>query len=338
MGAICKVEEKDLIYAIDKIDYWYKKNLKYLTIVTVPFNTSCIFKDIIQQLSKNKEKVLYVWGLKKENKELITALKDSDLNIKYSYIEKGKSNSDLTFIHYKNICNIRDEYKLIIFDDITYFSDLSSKEVRELLDKCSAIGQRILLYSIEKIALIGEKFEFAAYNYNQPFLEPRVLTTRIDLNKDIPYSLYDYLIWFRDNRHKVAIYVPNKNNISDVYDYFNNKLKLDDVKIIRASKENEIKKYEDVLKYNKKAIFIITDKIKELLQCCSINDAVVLFADDSIYNYKKIIYICGYLRKLNINSSEVLLISNNISEDIEKTKVMAREFNKKVWEKNLRRL
>lgn len=34
----------------------------------------------------------------------------------------------------------------------------------------------------------------------------------------------------------------------------------------------------------------------------------------------------------------MLLVSNNISQDIEKAKVMAREFNKKVWEKNLKKL
>ena len=34
MGSICKVERKDLSYALEKIDYWYKKGLKYLTIIT----------------------------------------------------------------------------------------------------------------------------------------------------------------------------------------------------------------------------------------------------------------------------------------------------------------
>ena len=39
MGNICKVSKEDLKYAVEKIDYWYKKNIKNLTIVTVPFNT-----------------------------------------------------------------------------------------------------------------------------------------------------------------------------------------------------------------------------------------------------------------------------------------------------------
>lgn len=29
MGGICKVNKEDLKYAIQKIDYWYKKHIKF---------------------------------------------------------------------------------------------------------------------------------------------------------------------------------------------------------------------------------------------------------------------------------------------------------------------
>ena len=70
MGSVCKVSKEDLKYAVEKIDYWYKKNIKNLTIFTVPFNTSCIFSNIIDVLSKNGCRILYVWGKRKENREL----------------------------------------------------------------------------------------------------------------------------------------------------------------------------------------------------------------------------------------------------------------------------
>ena len=44
------------------------------------------------------------------------------------------------------------------------------------------MGNKIIAYCIEKISLIGEKIELAAYNYEQPFVEPRIITTRINLN------------------------------------------------------------------------------------------------------------------------------------------------------------
>jgi hypothetical protein len=335
---VCKVEKEDLKYAFDKIDYWYKKNIRFLTIITVPFNTSCIFSNIISKLYQYNDKILYVWGKSGENRELINATREINSNITHSYIEKGVSTTNLTFVHYNNLKNINEKYNLIIFDDITYFSSLNSFAIKEILENCINLGERVLLYSIEKAALIGEKFELAAYNYKKPFVEPRILTTRIDLNEDIPYSLYDYLKWFKENNHKVAIYVPSKEKLNIVLDYFSNKLKLSGLKILKVSKDDELKRCEKVSKYKDKSILIVTNRIEELLEYCYIDDAVVLFSDNKRYNYKKILYICGQIRNINFKLPEVLLVSNDISEDMDKAKNMARDFNKKVWEKRLREL
>ena len=338
MGNVCKVAQEDLKYACDKIDYWYKKNIKFLTIITVPFNTSCVFSNIISKIAQSNGKVLYVWGKSGENRELVNKIREVNLKINHSYIEKGTSITNLTFAHHNNLVKIDEQYDLVIFDDITYFSNLNSANIRDMLEICASLGERVLLYSIEKMALIGEKFELAAYNYKKPFVEPRILTTRIDLNSDIPFTLYDYLKWFKENNRKVAIYVPNKEKLSIVHDYFVNKLKLSDVKIMKVSKDDEIKRCEKVLKHKDKAIFILTNKIEELLEYCYMDDAVVMFSDNERYSYKKFLYVCGQIRNINTQLPEVLLVSNDVSEDMEKAKNMARDFNKKVWEKRLREL
>ena len=334
----CKVTQEDLKYAYDKIDYWYKKNIKFLTIITVPFNTPCVFSNIISNFAQSNGKVLYVWGKNAENRELINIIRELNSDITHSHIEKGVSTTNLVFTHHDNLTKIDGQYDLVIFDDITYFSNLSSVNVRDGLEVCANLGERVLLYSIEKMALVGEKFELAAYNYKKPFVEPRILTTRIDLNVDIPYTLYDYLKWFKENNHKVAIYVPNKEKLDIVYDYFTSKLKLSEVKIIKVSKSNEIKRYERVSKYKDKTIFIITNKIEKILVYCYIDDSVIMFSDNERYNYKKILYVCGQIRNINLRLPEVLLVSNDISDDMDKAKNMARNFNKKVWEKRLREL
>ena len=74
MGGVCKVKEENIKYAVDKINFWYRKNIKFLTIVTVPFNTSCIFCDIINTISNSNKKILYIWGKNIENRELIACL------------------------------------------------------------------------------------------------------------------------------------------------------------------------------------------------------------------------------------------------------------------------
>ena len=83
MGGVCKVKKEDLKYAVQKIDYWYRKHIKFLTIITVPFNTSCIFADIIDKLSRSGERVLYVWGKDMENRELINSLREFNSQIMY---------------------------------------------------------------------------------------------------------------------------------------------------------------------------------------------------------------------------------------------------------------
>lgn len=338
MGGICKVNKEDLKYAIQKIDYWYKRHIKFLNIITVPFNTACFFSDIIDKVSKNGERILYVSGKKRENRELVNSIREFNSHITYSCFKDSDSNSQLAFINYNNLEKLNKEYDLVIFDDITCFSKISKDKLFEYIMKYEKIGKRIIVYSIEKLPFIGEKVEISAYNYEQPFVEPRIITTRIDLNMDIPYSLYEYINWFKNNNHKVAILVPDKEKVKLVYEYFEHKLRISEAKIIKVLEKNEMKKLERVLKYKDKSIFIITNQSEELLESCYIEDVVVIFADNIFFDYKKILYICGAMRKINYNVPEVLLVSNNISEDIDKAKDIARHFNKIVWEKSLKRL
>lgn len=336
MKGVCQVKKEDLKYAIEKIDCWYKKYIKFLTIVTIPFNTIVIFYDIVNKLSKQGEKVLYVWGKEIENRELINSIRESNSQLTYSNLKNSKEDTDLTFVSYKDLKKVKRKYDLIIFDDITYFSNISNYELSGYVRMGESIGKRIIIYSMEKLPIIGEKFELSAYNYECPFVEPRVITTRIDLNLDIPYSLYDYLKWFRDRHNTVAIIVPDKEKVKTVYEYFENKLKLSNVKIIKISGKNDVKRLEYVSNHKNKSIFIITNQSEELFENCYIDDAVVIFSE--YIDYKKILYICGAVRNMNNSIPEILLISNSISEDMDKAKDIARKFNEIVWKKSLRKL
>ena len=66
-------------------------------------------------------------------------------------------------------------------------------------------------------------------------VEPRLIMTRINLNSDIPYVLYEYIKWFKNNKKNVITYVPNKEDINKVYDYYDNKINLKEVRLIRGS-------------------------------------------------------------------------------------------------------
>lgn len=327
-----------LEYAIKKINSWYRRNIKFLTIITTPFNTSCIFAEIIDEFIKNNGKVLYVWGKTRQNRELIGKIREKNSKTTYSYIQNSKKSDQLIFANFYDLYDVRSNYDLIIFDDISCFSNLTLSNVRNHLEICNSIGKRVILYSTEKSSIIGEKIDIASYDYKKPFVEPRILMTRVNLNLDIPYSLYDYLEWFSKSNKKVAIYLPDLKKIDFFYDYFKYKLKIDNLKVLKAVTTKEIEKNSNVLNYDNKSIFIITNRYKELLDYCYVDDVVVLFSDNKRFGYKDLIYICGQVRKASNDFPEVLLVANSLSEDMERAKDMARKFNEKVWEKSLREL
>ena len=64
---------------------------------------------------------------------------------------------------------------------------------------------------------------------------------------------------------------------------------------------------------------------------------LVLFGDDASYTYKRIVYLCGCIDVKSDILPEVLLVSRDTSMDMDKSREIIREFNKRLWEKKLLR-
>ena len=60
---------------------------------------------------------------------------------------------------------------------------------------------------------------------------------------------------------------------------------------------------------------------------------MLLFSDDIYYSYKKIIYICAAINNTTKSTSELIMVSRDVSEDMDKAKNMIRELNRRLWEK-----
>ena len=328
---------KEFNNCTSKISKWYNKQSKILSIVTNPYNTSLIFLNIIKSLIKEKSKILYVWNGEGYNRELIESLKKDGLSFKYSYMEEKEVNDNLVFVNFKNIRNIKGCYDLCIIDDISKYSTFSKEEIREYIEYLYIYSKRIISYSIEKIINMGTSFNISDLIRRKVFIEPRIITTRVKLDEDMPYTLYDYLMWFKSNNRKVIIYAPNEEKINKIFNYYTNELKIKDIKIIKFLKNNTVKDIEYIYKIKNKSVFIITNNIREYSKGESGIDIVVLFADESFYNYKKIIYFCADVGKniKNKNIGEVLLVGKDISEDMDLAKDMTRGYNKNIWERGL---
>ena len=328
---------KEFNNCTSKISKWYNKQSKILSIVTNPYNTSLIFLNIIKSLIKEKNKILYVWNGEGYNRELIESLKKDGLNFTYSYMEEKEISANLVFVNFKNIRNIKEYYDLCIIDDISKYSTFSKEEIREYIEYLYLYSKRIISYSIEKIINMGTSFNISDLIRREVFVEPRIITTRVKLDEDMPYTLYDYLMWFKSNNRKVIIYAPNEEKINKIFNYYTNELKIKDIKIIKFLKNNNVKDIEYIYKIKNKSVFIITNNIREYSKGEDSIDIVALFADESFYNYKKILYFCADVGKnvKNKNIGEVLLVAKDISEDMDLAKDMTRGYNKNIWERGL---
>ena len=331
------VNDKEFNNCVFKINKWYNKQSKILNITTNPYNTTLIFIDIIKLLIEENKRVLYIWNGEKCNNEIIKELKKEGLEFKYSCNKEKNGSESLAFINFKDIECIKEYYDLCIIDDISCYSTLSKEELRCGLEYVYIYCKRIISYSIEKIVRMGTNLELIDLVRSKVFVEPRIITTRVKLDEDMPYTLYDYLVWFKNNNRKVIIYAPSEEKVNKIYNYYTEEIKIKGVNIIKLLKGETKKEIENISNIKDRSIFIITNFIKEYSIYTESIDIVALFADEKFYNHKKILYFCADVGK-NSNSKsvgEVLLVSKDISEDMYLVKDITRRYNKNRWEKGL---
>lgn len=328
---------KEFNNCTSKINKWYNKQSKILTIITNPYNSALIFLPLIESILKQNKKILYVWGGTDCNKEIIENLKKNDYKFKYSYMEENDGAGNLVFVNFKNVNKIHDCYELCIIDDISMYSFISREEFREYVEYLYLCSKRMIIFSIEKIVNMGRFISISDLTRNKPFVEPRIITTRVKLDEDMPYTLYDYLMWFKTDNRKVIIYVPTEEKVNKLYNYYIEELKIKDVKIIKFLKGENIKEIDSLYKLKNKSVFVITNNIREYKIDTENINIVALFSDEIFYNYKKIIYFCADVGK-NIKGhkiGEVILVAKEISEDMDLAKEITRGYNKEIWEKGL---
>lgn len=322
---------KELNNVFKKINKWYSKKTKVLSIKTRPFNTINIFSNIINKVLCEHGTVLYVFCSKEEK---YVNEKKKEL---YEFIrnEMCINNFDrrlmCTFI--EDINNINNSYDLVIFDDISLFSKASNEYIRDYIENIYWKSERIIIYSSEFIFPIGEKIEVPYMISSNPIVEPRFINTRIRLEENIPLSLFEYFKWFRENNKRVLIVVPTEEKLNKVYNHYYGILKDLNIRVVRYSKKQNFKFINEIIAGYSNSLFIITNCCGQYINYISNLNIIILFADDLYYSYKKILYICSSVNSNSSVPAEVIMVSKEVSEEMDKAKEIMREFNKRLWEK-----
>ena len=179
---------KELSNILKKINKWYGKKTKVLSVKTRPFNTIEVFSNIINKTLYENKNILYVFC--SEERDYVNEKKSSLRELIDEVISDKQIENNLQCIVISEINNIDMLYDLVIFDDITLFSKVSNEYVREAIENIYWKSNKVIIYSSEFIFPIGEKIEIPYMLSEEPMIEPRLMSTRIRLEENIPLSLF----------------------------------------------------------------------------------------------------------------------------------------------------
>lgn len=321
----------------ESIFNWCLGKERALNIISPPYNSPSIFLKAIMYFLERNKRVLYITGEDEEDIKILNSIKKHTNFRNYTYVRNSfvPANSSLIICNYKNAVRLKDKYDLVIYDDINSFPQYHSYEILDLIIKCMDDNGRTICFSVESIFKNVRDIIIPTRSNKRPIAEPRYVITRIDLNKDMPYMIYDYLNFSVENNRKVIIYLPDSERVHNIFSYLYN---------FKSSLSKNIMYYihgesDEKLLYNfstmKRAI-LVTNDFKERLISLKDTDVVVYFADDTIFDYKKLVYFCGKVgRSETLRAAEVIFLANSISEDMDKAKDIIRYFNKEAWELGL---
>ncbi|MCX0354849.1 hypothetical protein LI064_10025 [Clostridium perfringens] len=294
---------------------WYvKSNDRFINLICEPYQKLNFIESLISDCLINNEKVLYVGKSRK-------VCKNEQLN-----------SMNFDFVNFNNIFNIKKNFDLIIYDDVSLYSNKSSIECNEDLMYLKRLSKKIVICSVDKVFNNIKHIEILNNQRKTHFLEPRLITTRVNLETSMPYTVYDYIEWFIREKRILVVYVPNKFNLNKIYEYYTEDLNLENkVKIVKEDKKNSFLNIVNESRFKKEGIIFITDSLHEYFDSIPECDMVIYSFEKDIVDYKKIIFACGALCKDKCTGREVILLSNEEGDNIETARRLARGFNKTLW-------
>ncbi|MCH1963808.1 hypothetical protein MCG45_13020 [Clostridium perfringens] len=294
---------------------WYvKSNERFINLICEPYQKLNFIESLISDCLINNEKVLYVGKSRK-------VCKSEQLN-----------SMNFNFVNFNNLFNIKKNFNLIIYDDVSLYSNKSSIECNEDLMYLKRLSKKIVICSVDKVFNNIKHIEILNNQRKEHFLEPRLITTRVNLETSMPYTLYDYIEWFIREKRILVVYVPNKFNLNKIYEYYTEDLNLENkVKIVKEDKKNSFLKIVNESRFKKEGVIFITDSLHEYFDSIPECDMVIYSFEKDIVDYKKIIFACGALCKDKCTGREVILLSNEEGDNIETARRLARGFNKTLW-------
>lgn len=311
---------------------------KRIDVVSMFYNSSDILLETIIAYANEKKNILYITNENQRSIDIIYFInKFSNLG-QYVYSSEtsyGSVNEYLHICNHENALKLQEKFDLIIYNDIRSFPKYTKQQIKKVLLRMCKANSVAIAYSVENVLSEGTPIMFPLKNNNIPIIEPRIITTRINLSMDIPLVVYQYLNWSIISNRKVIIFTPDEEKTIAVFEYLSNfKEKLSENIFLFISKKSDA---DIKVKFmNEDEGIIVTNDFEEsYLEFHSI-DVIVYFADNVKYNHKQLLYLSSKVgRYESIQRGEAIFLANVETVQMDKAKNIARKFNEKAWERGL---
>lgn len=311
---------------------------KRIDVVSVFYNSSDILIETIIGYANEKKNILYITNEEKTSIDIICLIEkfsNLSVNICSSEVEYNGFNEYLHICNYENALKLGEKFDLVIYNDIRSFPKYNKQQIKKVLLKMCREDGTAIAYSVESILSEYAPIMFPLKNNKIPIIEPRIITTRINLSMDIPLVVYEYLNWSIISNRKVIIFTPDEEKATAVFYYLSNfKEKLSENLFLFISKKSNADILISFMKQDKG--IIVTNDFEESYLDFDAVDVMVYFADDIKFNHKQLLYLSSKVgRNENVQRGEAIFLANIETAQMEKAKSMARKFNKKAWDKGL---
>ncbi|MPM73146.1 hypothetical protein SDC9_120122 [bioreactor metagenome] len=314
------------------IQRWLFSNEQFLNIITIPCASTDIFiYSILEYMNKGKS-ILYISNEDEEYVDILEKIKKNSSFRGYSYLRRGdiKLKSKFIIVKAANALEIMRDFDLVIFDDTRAFPHHTSYEIIDIMARMSKDEGKFIYCGVESIFKGKREIIIPVSEWPHPIVEPRTITTKINLEEDIPYIIYDYLKWSLYEDRKVVIYIPDLEKGLKVASYIRFYCKKLNKSVLCSWEEGKEKSF---LKFAKvKSAVLITYTFENIPTYFVNANLMVFFADYKLYDYKKLFHFCGVINSYESNFKEVIYVSNEETEDMDKAKELARSFNKEAWD------
>ena len=311
---------------------------KRIDVVSMFYNSSDILLETIIAYANVKKNILYITNEALLEIDIIYFINNFSNLSEYVYTSETNCSSVDECLH---ICNnegalrLQEKFDLVIYNEIRSFPRYSKQQIKKILLKMCKPEGTAIAYSVENVLGEGPSIMFTLKNNKIPVIEPRIITTRINLNIEIPLVVYEYLNWSITSNRKVIIFTPDEEKATAVFQYLSNfKEQLSEDLFLYISKKSDVD--IPIVFMNKDKGILVTNDFEESHLEFHAVDVIVYFADNIKFTHKQLLYLSSKVgRYENIQRGEAIFLANAETVQMEKAKNIARKFNEKAWEKGL---